>query len=724
MTSRRQVLGLIGAAVPALAAAARDSSSVALNRAPTTTVTLDDRKIQVIENLWIPMTDGARLAARVFLPASASVEPAGAVLEYLPYRKRDGYRYRDDVAGAFLAKSGIALIRVDIRGSGESDGAMVDEYSSIEQADALAVLEWIAQQPWCNGNVGMRGISYGSFTALQAAAKSPPALKAIVSTCGTEQRYPDDIHYRGGCLIADQFAWGMEWQVIMRAPPDPEIVGADRWRAMWQQRLEAAVALSILWNEHQTLDAKWKEGSILDYGAIRCAVYNVGGMLDSYLPSVTRMMERAPQVQQKALIGPWAHKWPGYPQPAGHRGTPTPAANGAPGPGVDWLPIEVRWWRRWLNGEKNGLMEEPRIWAFREDLPAGVSYPRDTLGTWVSERNWPSPDIKPRIWHLNADGLAERAGGETLLAHRTDLTIGFANRTLSPSGDPKSWWRDQALDDARSLVFDSARLEQPMDIMGEPVFSLRLRSDKPIAKVCVRLTEVTANGRSNFVSYGLLNLTHRDGDEVPTALVPGRDYDVRLKGHFACYRFARGSRIRVALSETWWPVVWPSPELVTLQLTTGVSLLELPVRPTRPGETPPFDLFHDRYAVPGEGPAPYRHPLEGVQISGEPGSRTFSLTEGSIDPSNQRMITGIGTTFMESYRLRRSVRENDPNSAEMEAEAINLFVRDDWNIKLRARCVCRSTPTHFICSETLEAWEGGRAVFSRSWRKDIARELV
>jgi uncharacterized protein len=205
------------------------------------------------------------------------------VLEYLPYRKRDVYRYRDDVAGPFLAKGGIALVRVDIRGTGDSDGSMVDEYMPIEQADALTVIEWIAHQPWCNGNVGVRGISYGSFAALQAAAKAPAALKAIVSTCGTEQRYLDDIHYRGGCLIADQFVWGIQWQVIMRAPPDPAIVGADRWRAMWQQRLEAASALTILWNEHQTPDAKWQDGSIQDYSAIRCAISNVAGMLDSYL---------------------------------------------------------------------------------------------------------------------------------------------------------------------------------------------------------------------------------------------------------------------------------------------------------------------------------------------------------------------------------------------------------------------------------------------------------
>src|SRR5450631_1857806 len=466
MTTRRRVLELLGWSVPSWAVAA-----AATEQHLSKLVTVHDPQVRILENVWIPMADGTRLAARVFLPHSAKITPAGAVLEYLPYRKRDAYRYRDDVAGPFLAKSGIAMIRVDIRGTGDSDGTMIDEYLPIEQADALAVLDWLAHQPWCNGNVGMRGISYGSFTALQAAAKAPAALKAIVSTCGTEQRYLDDIHYRGGCLINDQFVWAMEWQVIMRAPPDPVIVGADHWRPMWQQRLEASVPLTILWNEHQTFDAKWRDGSIRDYGAIRCAIYNVAGMLDSYLPSATRMMESAPQVPQKALIGPWAHKWPGYPQPAGHRGAPTDAANGTAGPGVDWLPVEARWWRHWLLGEANGIMEEPRMWAYREDLPPGVSYPRDTVGTWISEPVWPSPEIKARIWHLNSDGLAERAGAGTLMPHRTDLTVGFANRWSGASGDPQTWWRDQAIDDARSLHFDSPPLEESVDVMGEPIFN-------------------------------------------------------------------------------------------------------------------------------------------------------------------------------------------------------------------------------------------------------------
>ncbi len=717
MTTRRRVLGLIGWAVPSWALAVRATQQL------SPIVAVDDPQVRILENVWIPMPDGSRLAARLFLPAAPRAAPAGAVLEYLPYRKRDSYRYRDNVAGPFLAKSGIALVRVDIRGTGDSDGTMIDEYLPIEQADALAVIDWIAHQPWCNGNVGMRGISYGSFTALQAAAKAPLALKAIVSTCGTEQRYLDDIHYRGGCLINDQFVWAMEWQVIMRAPPDPLIVGASRWRAMWQQRLEVSGPLTLLWNEHQTLDAKWRDGSIQDYSAIRCAIYNVAGMLDSYLPSATRMMERAPQVAQKALIGPWAHKWPGYPQPAGHRGVPTAAANGTPGPGVDWLPVEVRWWRHWLLGEANGIMEKPQIWAFREDLPPGVSYPRDTIGAWVSEPSWPSRNIQARVWHLNSDGLAKQAGRRTLLAHHTDLTIGFANRWSGASGDPQTWWRDQAADDARCLRFDSALLEEPIDIMGEPIFNVRLRANKPIAKLCVRLTEVTPDGRSNFVSFGLLNLTHRDSDEAPAALVPARDYDVRIKGHFACYRFSRGSRIRVALSETWWPVVWPSPEPVTLHVTAGVSTIELPVRPGGDSQTPPFGVFHDRYAVAGTCAAPYLDPFENVQISGDPGSRTYSLTEGSLEPKGEP-IDGNPTLYKEAYRLRRSIREDDPNSAQMEAEAINTYERGDWNVKLRAWSLCKSTPTHFLCSETFEAWEGGKVVFSRAWDRKIARLLV
>ena len=669
------------------------------------------------------MADGARLSARLFLPANAERVSCGAVPEYLPYRKRDGYRYRDDVVGAFLARNGIALVRCDIRGTGDSDGAMIDEYQPVEQRDALAVIDWISRQPWCNGNVGMRGISYGSFTGLQAIAKAPVALKAIVSCCGTEQRYLDDVHYRGGCLIDDQWEWAMEWQVVMRAPPDPAIVGEDRWRAMWQDRPALTGPLTIDWNEHQTNDAKWQDGSIQDYGRITAGVFNVAGMLDSYLPSATRMMERAPHVPQKALIGPWAHKWPGYPQPTGHSGTPVAAADGAPGPAVDWLPIEIRWWRHWLNGEANGVMDEPRICAFRQDRPAGFSYPRDTIGAFVSEPAWPSPHIQPSVFHCNADGLAQVAGAAQRLIHRTNLLIGFANRTSDSGGDPADWWREQSGDDALARCFDTAPQAAAVDIMGEPVFTIRVRSDQPVAKLCARLTEVTPDGQSHFVTYALLNLTHRDSHDHPKPLEPGRDYDVTLKGQFACYRFSAGSRIRVALSETWWPVVWPSPEPVTLEVTTGASFVSLPVRPAGSDNPPPFKVVRNVYDVPGEKPAPYRDRLGGVAITGAPGHRTFTIDDGSTEPT-EGFVPGAETWYGEAYRLRRVIREDDPNSAEIEAEAVNTYRRGDWRVRLHAWSRGRSTPTHFLCEESFTAWEGDKQIFAKAWEKTIPRNLM
>jgi putative CocE/NonD family hydrolase len=726
VTTRRAALGLLGGGLLAggLPAWARDRG--AGKAGPSVAVALDDPAIRVTENLWIPMPDGTLLAARLFLPADADVRPTGVVLEYLPYRKRDGYRYRDDVAGAALAKTGIGFIRVDIRGTGESDGVMIDEYMPVEQQDALDVLAWIARQTWCNGNLGMRGISYGSFTALQAAEKAPPSLKAIVSTCGTELRYVDDVHYRGGCLIQDQFDWAMEWQVVLRAAPDPQIVGQDRWRAMWQARLAVTQPLSIIWDRHQTLDGYWQNGSMQDYRAVKCAIFNVGGMQDCYVDSALRMMERAP-VPQKALIGPWSHKWPGYPDPPGYHaasGMPSAVANGNPGPGVDWLPIEARWWRHWLLGEANGIMDEPRFWAFREDLPPGANYPHDTAGRWIGEDNWPAADIKPEILYMNKDGLAPRAGAQALLAHRTNLTIGFASRESDATGDPDTFWREQSGDDALCLCFDSEPLAQPLDVMGQPLLAIRVRADRPVAKLCCRLTEVMADGKSHYVSYGVLNLTHRASDSAPTPLKPGQDYDVALTCQFACYRFAAGSRIRVAVSETWWPVVWPSPELVTLHVTTGVSRLTLPTRPLRADDpAPPFTIYHERYAS-DRTQSPYDEGrLQGVDVSGPPEHRRYVLVTGSDQVAREK-VPDIATVYGEAYRLERTIVAGDPTSAAMEAEAINTYDRPDWHIKLRAWCRCRCDATAFIQEETFEAWEGETLVYSKHWEARVPRVLV
>ena len=195
------------------------------------------RKVREIENTWIEMPDGVKLAARIWLPEDAEKNPVPAILEYLPYRKRDGTVERDHLTHPYFAGFGYAGVRVDMRGTGDSEGVCKGEYLRQEQDDGIAVIDWLARQPWCAGTVGMIGISWGGFNGLQIAARKPPALKAVVTLCSTDDRYADDIHFMGGACLTDKLAWGATAFAIAHTPPDPAIVGA-RWRDMWRQRLE------------------------------------------------------------------------------------------------------------------------------------------------------------------------------------------------------------------------------------------------------------------------------------------------------------------------------------------------------------------------------------------------------------------------------------------------------------------------------------------------------
>jgi len=189
------------------------------------TVTTFPRQVKEIENIWIPLSDGVRLAARLWLPEDAEAKPVPAILEYLPYRKRDGTTVRDALTHPYFAGHGYAAIRVDMRGNGDSEGLLFDEYTKQEQDDAIEVIEWLTKQKWCSGSVGMIGISWGGFNGLQVAARKPPALKAIVTLCSTDDRYQDDIHYKGGCVINEHMAWAATMFAYSSRPPDPALVG-------------------------------------------------------------------------------------------------------------------------------------------------------------------------------------------------------------------------------------------------------------------------------------------------------------------------------------------------------------------------------------------------------------------------------------------------------------------------------------------------------------------
>ena len=256
--------------------------------------------VHELSHVWITMSDGVRLAARIWLPEAEPSEPVPAVLEYIPYRKNDATMERDATIHPYFAAHGYASIRVDLRGSGDSEGLMLDEYLLQEQDDALEVIAWIAAQPWCSGRVGMIGKSWGGFNGLQVAARRPPALGGIISVCSTDDRYADDVHYIGGCVLAsDMLSWASTMLAANARPPDPAVVG-EAWREMWLERLEQQTPWVEEWLAHQRRDAYWQHGSVCeDYEAIEIPVFMVGGWNDGY-PNARNLTSREEPGKQRS----------------------------------------------------------------------------------------------------------------------------------------------------------------------------------------------------------------------------------------------------------------------------------------------------------------------------------------------------------------------------------------------------------------------------------------
>ena len=345
--------------------------------------------VQEIENTWIELSDGCRLAARIWMPESASSAPVPAILEYIPYRKRDQTAPRDELTHPYMAGHGYACVRVDMRGNGESDGLMHDEYLEQEQADCLEVIDWITRQSWCDGAVGMMGISWGGFNSLQVAALQPSALKAIVTVCSSDDRFGDDIHYKGGCLLNENFSWGTTMMAFTSRPPDPAL-RPDTWRDLWMNRLRNLPFFSANWLDHQRRDSFWRHGSVCeDYGRINAAVLAVGGWADAYTNTVPRLLECLSS-PKRGIIGPWIHKYPHFAPPE---------------PKIGFLQEMLRWWDQWLKGIDNGVDRDPQMVAYVQDWATPAAFYTERPGYWVTEPAWPGDGIDMRTLYLDTHHL-------------------------------------------------------------------------------------------------------------------------------------------------------------------------------------------------------------------------------------------------------------------------------------------------------------------------------
>lgn len=670
--------------------------------------------VREIENVFIPMRDGKQLAARIWLPEASLASPLPAIMEYIPYRKRDITRGRDASNHPYLAGHGYVCVRVDMRGSGDSDGVLTDEYTQQEQLDAVDAIEWIARQAWCDGNVGMMGISWGGFNSLQVAAKQPPALKAIISLCSSDDLYADNMHYMGGCLLGDNLSEATVMLAFNALPPDPLIVG-DRWRDMWHERMEDSGLWIDKWLRHQRRDAYWTTSSVCEnYDAIRCPVYAIGGWADGFTNTVFRLMEHL-DVPRKGLIGPWGHKYP-------HQGIP--------GPAIGFLQEALRWWDYWLKGDDNGIMDEPmlRVWE-QDSVPPDNAY-EERPGRWLTESKWPSSNLQEQCFVLSpyrltpqtcSVGTSEPNVEPVTMGLQSPLSVGLsAGKWCSYAATP-DLPGDQREEDGGSLIFSTDALTESLNIFGTPSLELEVSSNQPQAMLAVRLSDVAPDGKATRVTYGLLNLTHRDSNAEPTPLEPHRTYRVTIEMNGIAQKFPAGHQLRLSISTSYWPLAWLPPKPAQVDMTFNQCVLKLPVRTAdhhgdglthfgAPQSAPPLEITHL---------APSKHNWLLHQ--------DLAAKDSTLEVINDQGCFRINDTGTEVHRCAREYYTtvgNDFTSARGETMTESSFQRDDWHTEVYTRTVLSCTETDFIIHAQMDAYEGQYRVFSKNWESTIPRDLL
>ena len=527
-------------------------------------------KIEITE-VSITMSDGIRLAADIYWPAGADKKDRFPILlEYLPYRK-DENRARNYSLYSYFLEHGYLVVRVDMRGTGNSEGITIPyEYSDIELDDGEEVIDWLSQQEWSTGSVGMFGISWGGFNSIQMAMRNPPALKAFVALMATEYLYQEDVHYMDGIMVAGD-SWMMSNDLYNSLPGAPDFKMDEEWL-----RNRFNVEPSVYTYMRQQRDgAFWDRASARgQYEKIRVPGYHIGGWYDGYRNSLPRMLENV-QAPVKAMIGPWDHYFP---------------HNAWPKPQIEWRHEAVRWFDQWLKGEDTGILKEPAFAVYVRNYHPPDPDLDQVHGYWRWEDGWPIERIENHSWYTHDDhSLSSEPAGNATHSMTYKPSIGLEG------GGPTMWWGSIAPDqqpmDEYSLVYDSEILDTPLEILGRPIARLRVSANATRANWVVRLSDVAPDGQVTQVVGAAFNGTHRISAREPSDIVPGEEFDLNIDLHFTSWVFPKGHRIRIAVSNAIWPMLWPTPMQMKSTLAIGGnngSRIDLPV--VLPGEeyTPSF----------------------------------------------------------------------------------------------------------------------------------------
>ncbi|MGA8222584.1 MAG: CocE/NonD family hydrolase [Candidatus Acidiferrales bacterium] len=648
------------------------------------------------------MKDGVRLAVNLYMPEGARPdEKFPAILEYLPYRKDDWSLERDWKLHSYFVRRGYVTARVDIRGTGASEGNPPDrEYSEQEQLDGLEIIDWLSRQPWSTGNVGMMGISWGGFNAIQLARRHPPALKAIIAACATEELFHDDIHYIDGLMHADEYELSMDLQLgLTRAPdfPTDEKSLAPRFdNPPWFLRYL-----------HEQRDGPfWRRASLAPnhYDEYKVPTFLVGGFLDGYRDIIPRFFENV-KAPVKALLGPWNHSFP---------------HDADPGPAVEWREEATRWWDYWLKGKQNGVLEEPRLEVYiRHWYPPDPNI-KEIPGEWRAEKTWPPVGIEAETFNLSIDHTLTR---ETVEAGTHQLKY-----VPSAGIEAGFWWGDFTTDqrptDAFSLVYDSEPLQEDKAIIGRPKALLNVSAGVLLADWFVRLSDVAPDGTVTMIT----GAGQKGPDETPNSEAIERlkggpfrhGSPITIEMHVTSWVFPRGHRIRLAVSNALWPMIWPTPNPIVTSLYVGAarpSSLELPIVPVKYSVRPNF---------PAIEMAP---PLEGISSAGDTWPpQDWSVTRDLITSTTRVAWSGNDASefpwgkMKDHEQMTYEVADAKPEVNTVHGEASTTVELPGRTLVWSVVLDLSSDAKNFIYHFERRLTENGALIHKKSWDETIPRD--
>jgi putative CocE/NonD family hydrolase len=663
--------------------------------------------VRFIKNVMIPMADGVHLALDMHLPECDDWErrPRPLILEYIPYRKDDVAAYSGQ--HHYFAQHGFIGARLDCRGTGSSEGINTDEYVEREQRDAVEAIAWLAQQSWCDGQIGMTGGSYGGFTCVQVAAHRPPHLKTIVPIYFTDDRYTDDCHYRGGAwrCYYDIGAYGFSMVGMNAMPPYPEYSGAD-WARTWEEHLEHNTPYILNWLAQQKDGPYWRPGSLRGrYDQVQCSVFMIGGWRDGYPNPPLRTFENL-QVPRKLLMGPWNHSRPDV---------------ALPGPRIDHLREIVRWCDYWLKGEENGVMDEDPVCFYMQAYDEPRADRTETSGYWRMEAELRPAGSVEVAYGLGAGGQLgpQISAAATFDEYEYRPTVGIAGGLWS-GGVPFGLPTDQRVDEIYSLNYTSVPLKEPLEIFGWPRVVLHASSTAPVMAFVARLCDVAEDGTSALICTGVLNATRRDSLTHPEELEPGKVYELELELDATAWRFAVGHCIRLSICSADFPNLWPTPHKGVNRVEHSSQLLlpTVPLRQAPAGELPGDEA---QFAVGDEvevySLAPDEPPWEIVQdvLGDRTGlntrERKVVRVSADMEVANQRVL--------EVWASNR-----EPADVVATSKHSRRIVRRDGTTCVDSCCILKSTEEAFHITIDLSIKVNDLPHHQQRWVQSFPRELL